>query len=244
MQIEQQKLGLRLRDAAGITIITLLGYVMPVGPFYSANLSISIHANPFRFIFWTLVHILADPTLYSLVELEVNAAFREDSTVDTEKLYRNCPNLAAAWHEALRLYNVTGIIRRAESEAVIGGKRVHHGDILMSPNSIVHFQRESYGDDAKDFSTARWLRRKTMPPLKSFHPFGGGLTYCPGRIFAKHEAFHFIALVMRRFDIQSSVEGRKISVPTVAASKPAIACSDPNGRVDIKVRQRRQFLAK
>ncbi|MCJ1436397.1 hypothetical protein MMC27_005776 [Xylographa pallens] len=242
MQSEQQKLGLRVQDAAGITIITLLGYSPFLNLFYYTKVGIRIHANTFRFLFWTLVHILADSNLRSLVELEVSAAYRDDGTIDSEKLYGSCPNLVAAWNEALRLYNVTGIIRRAESEVVLGGKSVHPGDIVLSPNSIVHFQRESFGDEAKDFSTARWLQRRTMPPLRSFHPFGGGLTYCPGRIFAKHEAFYFIALVMRRFEIQPKVEGGAISVPAVAASKPAIACSDPVGRVEIKLRPRRQSL--
>lgn len=43
---------------------------------------------------------------------------------------------------------------------------------------------------------------KDLARSKSFRPFGGGTTYCPGRFVARQEVYMFVVVVLHRFRIE------------------------------------------
>ncbi|MCJ1268396.1 hypothetical protein MMC22_008284 [Lobaria immixta] len=59
--------------------------------------------------------------------------------------------------------------------------------------------------DAQEFKLIRFLgvANAGLAKGKSYRPFGGGSTYCPGRFGAKQEVFMFVATVLARFDIST-----------------------------------------
>lgn len=56
-----------------------------------------------------------------------------------------------------------------------------------------------FGPDADLFVADRFIRDPAS--LKSVKPFGGGHTLCPGRHFASNEILSFVAITLRKYDI-------------------------------------------
>lgn len=59
--------------------------------------------------------------------------------------------------------------------------------------------------DAQEFKFDRFLGAENAGLVKgkSYGPFGGGSTYCPGRFVAEQEVFMFVATVLASFDIST-----------------------------------------
>ncbi|KAH7407825.1 cytochrome P450 [Cadophora sp. MPI-SDFR-AT-0126] len=186
MQSDQRKIGLTAHDTAASAIIMLW----------------AVHLNPGRLFFWTLTHILCSPSLTQKIRDETNLAFDlATNTFSISHLMNSCPLATATWHEALRLYASSSVVRTCESTTVIGDKTIKAGDRLMSPLYFVHRSPHIWGDDAQDFNEQRWLKEGFKTP-KGYYPFGGGHMHCPGRFLAKQEVFLFIATVLREWDIE------------------------------------------
>ncbi|PVH76245.1 cytochrome P450, partial [Cadophora sp. DSE1049] len=186
MQYDQRKIGLTAHDVGAAAIVMLWG----------------VHLNPPRLLFWALAHILCSPALTQRLRDETNLAF--DSTTNAfsiSHLMNNCPILTATWHEALRLYTSSSVVRTCESPAVIGDTTINVGDRLIGPFSFVHRSPHIWGDDAQNFDEQRWLKAGFKTP-KGFYPFGGGHMHCPGRFLAKQEVILFIATVLREYDVE------------------------------------------
>ncbi|KAK0107020.1 hypothetical protein ONS95_003734 [Cadophora gregata] len=186
MQSNQRKIGLTAHDAGAAAIVMLWG----------------IHLNPPRLLFWALAHILCSPVLTQKIREETNLAFDPTTkSFSISHLMNNCPALTATWHEALRLYTSSSVVRTCESPAVIGDKTINIGDRLIGPFSFVHLSPLIWGDDAQDFDEQRWLKEGFKTP-KGFYPFGGGHMHCPGRFIAKQVVVLFIATVLRDYSIE------------------------------------------
>lgn len=79
------------------------------------------------------------------------------------------------------------------------------GTKVLSPFRQLHFDENVFGDDVHEFRFDRFLgiENEGLAKGKSYRPFGGGSTYCPGRFVAKQEVFMFVAAVLARFDIST-----------------------------------------
>ena len=151
--------------------------------------------------------------------------------VDTEQLAAHSPTLLAVWQESLRLYTAAAVIRSVNYETMIGGKRVSAGDHVMGPFRLLHLDRDNFGSDANVFDPARWLQGEKAVSKKAFYPFGGGRTYCPGRVIAKQEVCCFVALALTRFELQPLSErdpatGR-YRLPRIDNAKPVLTALEP-----------------
>lgn len=183
--------------------------------------------------------MLHDSSYLAAVRSEIDAAFSApDAKPDVDVLLNACPHLDAIWYEALRLYNATSAVRQAMAPCVVGGKTIRVGDQLVAPFRQFHLNRDIFGADAPNFSPERFLENKALPRTKGYAPFGGGHTYCPGRLFAQREIYMFVAETLRKFDVTlvPRVGGQRM--PQVDKDTPSAAAMAPDEDVFVQLQPR------
>ncbi|KAL5433221.1 hypothetical protein PMIN06_011757 [Paraphaeosphaeria minitans] len=61
------------------------------------------------------------------------------------------------------------------------------GRRLIIPCGQLHLHKSVSGDDAAEFDMNCFLDNTKVSSNPSYRPFGGGVTYCPGRLLAKED---------------------------------------------------------
>ncbi|MCJ1295863.1 hypothetical protein MMC34_007427 [Xylographa carneopallida] len=222
MNIELRYLSLPTRDVAGIIMIIIW----------------AINNNAHKIAFWIFAHLLHDLPFLAAVRCETDAAFSTSGVLDMERLLNACPHLDAIWHEALRFYNAASAVREALSPCIIGGKSIRPGDMLVAPFRQFHLNEGIFGADAPHFRPHRFLENKTLPRTKGYAPFGGGHTYCPGRLFAQREIYMFVAVTLWRFELELVPRKRGQRMPEVDRNVPSAAAMGPAEDVQVRMRPR------
>lgn len=92
--------------------------------------------------------------------------------------------------------------REVIHEVIIGGKVLRPGRKLLMPFQQLHSNPEVFGTNATEFDPQRFLNNPALAKSTSYRPFGGGLTYCPGRYLARREILMAVVLILHRFDIE------------------------------------------
>lgn len=81
--------------------------------------------------------------------------------------------------------------------------------------------------------------KKSLVRHPSFRPFGGGATYCPGRVLAKEEVYGFLAILLHRLEMKLSDrpgQGRlKQPFPRMNDTTPALGITGPVTSMDVLV---------
>jgi len=149
-----------------------------------------------------------------------------------------CPHLDAIWHETLRFYNAASAVREALAPCVVGTKSIHSGDMVIAPFRQFHLNGSIFGADAPTFSPRRFLENKALPRTKGYAPFGGGHTYCPGRLFAQREIYLFVAVTLWRLELGLVPRDGGQRVPEVDINVPSAAAMGPAEDVLVQVRPR------
>ncbi|KAF2971334.1 hypothetical protein GQX73_g2192 [Xylaria multiplex] len=198
--------------------------------FWAAN------SNEYNISFWVLSYLLYDDDLFRSVKSETEAAWHSGE-LDIKYLCANSPTLEAVFHEALRLNGGAMVSRVVLEETTIGGKVLTPGDSILIPSRQLHTNECVWGPDVRQFNPKRFLKNKSLARHSSFRPFGGGLTYCPGRVLAKEEVYGFIAILMHRFDIQLALahDGSKPPFPILNDTTPALGITGPLRETEIFV---------
>jgi hypothetical protein len=84
----------------------------------------------------------------------------------------------------------------------MGEKLLRPGNQILCPFRQLRFDESDFGPNAAPFDPERLLKSdKNLARSKSFHPFGGGVTYCPGRFVAR-QVYMFVMMVLHRFRIE------------------------------------------
>lgn len=126
--------------------------------------------------------------------------------------------------------------RVVQRETRIGSKVLKPGNFILMPSRQLHTNEDVWGDDVRQFDPQRFLKKKSLLRHSSYRPFGGGLTYCPGRILVKHEVFGFIAILLHRFNISLvCLDGEKPMLPRLNDTIPGLGISGPIQNTDILV---------
>lgn len=101
----------------------------------------------------------------------------------------------------------------------------------------MHHDEEFFGSDAGEFDADRFLKNKGLAISKSYKPFGGGSTMCPGRFVARSEIYIFIALVLHRFDVRLAPAegGGEQAFPVLDRKKPSLGVMGPVKGHDVLV---------
>lgn len=142
------------------------------------------------------------------------------------------PQLDAMWAEMLRLSAFSASVRFLTADTVVGGKTLRKGHRLLVPYRQLHLDAGVFGDGVDAFDHERFVRAPRLKMGNSFKPFGGGVTYCPGRHVAKRAVLMFAALVLRRFDV-AVVEGEEMLRADL--TKPVAGLMSPVAGKDMMV---------
>jgi cytochrome P450 len=164
-------------------------------------------SNALPAVFWTMAYIISNPIVYKKVIQEVNEKKSFDGDLETK-----FPVLNACFSEALRLSSGTYSVRMASEEyqlSIIAEQEdylMRKGDTVVLALPFTHYDDELY-PNSKVFDPNRFLEHKTYEkdgvPVKSpYIPFGGGISLCPGRKFARNEIIMFAATLLSKFEFE------------------------------------------
>ena len=126
------------------------------------------------------------------------------------------------------------VSRKVLAPTEIGGKSLETGNSIIIPSRQLHTNTDIWGSDVKEFRASTIAKKKNLTRHSSFRPFGGGITYCPGRVLAKEEVFGFIAIILHRFNIKLA-DNEKQKFPRLDESKPALGIAGPVESMDVIV---------
>lgn len=185
-----------------------------------------------------LAHLLHNPKLLHIVQKETEAAWF-DGELDIKYLCAKSPNLDAIFNEALRCNGGAMVSRIVMEPITIGGKLLEAGNAIIIPSRQLHMNEKVWGQNRQEFDAFRFKRQKTLSRHPSYRPFGGGNTYCPGRVLAKEEVFGFLAILFHRFDLQlakgKGPNGGKQAFPSLDDSTPALGITGPVKSHDVLI---------
>nr|POE87629.1 cytochrome p450 18a1 [Quercus suber] len=167
------------------------------------------NTNTFKLSFWIMAHLLNNPEYLEQIKSEIKPAFDPVAQkVDFQYLLDKCPFFNAAFDETLRLCSATASIRTTTKPVEVHGKMIPANSQIMCPFRELHWNTDVWGQDPSVWDPRRFIKTRNLNRNSSYRPFGGGLSYCPGRMIARTEALLFISLVLERFDITLN-EGQK-----------------------------------
>ncbi|KAI0509174.1 cytochrome P450 [Xylaria bambusicola] len=225
MTRELQYLQVPHRDIAGIVMIIIW----------------AINNNAHKIAFWIIAHLLHSPEYLATVRHETDAAFSSTKgKPDMKVLLNDCPHLDAIWYEVLRVYNASSAIREAVAPCEVAGQSVRVGDQLVAPFRQYHMNQSIFGEEVSTFRPQRFLDNKSLPRTKGYAPFGGGHTYCPGRLFAQREIYLVVAVVLRRFTLALAPRKGGPRMPEVDFNTPSAAAMGPDEDVVVLVQVRKE----
>ncbi|QPC80140.1 hypothetical protein HYE68_010892 [Fusarium pseudograminearum] len=162
-----------------------------------------INGSPSIIAFWLLARTVYTLNLWEDIKAEVAPAFKNGihNPPDIEYL-KGCPKLNATFYETLHVHGGAAGFRSVASDTVIGGLTFKAGSDVLMPYRQMHLDEEVWGQDAKTFDISRFIDNPKLAAAKTFKPFGGGTTLCPGRFHARHTALSFIATIVTRYNIE------------------------------------------
>ncbi|EJD45553.1 fatty acid hydroxylase [Auricularia subglabra TFB-10046 SS5] len=184
-----------------------------------------------------LMHeVLTHREVYAKLQAEV------DAIVGAEKIRREhigrMPYLNAVMRETLRLRSpINGFSVAPFEDTVIGGKYFIKKGQPMIIGTMVHRDREAYGDDADEFKPERMLEGKfeALPvrahrsessgltpfaQTKAWLPFGNGARGCIGRSFAWQEVQMVVVTLFQKFDFRLVDPAYKLQLKQTLVVKP------------------------
>lgn len=180
--------------------------------------------------FWILAHVISDPGLHDAVKQEIDAVWTSGH-LDIVSLSTKTPILENVFHECLRLKAGAMMGRKVKSSTCIGNKWLKSGASILIPSRQLHFNKNIWGPNPQDFDIKRFTDKRFLKHC-SYRPFGGGVSWCPGRKIAMEQIFALIAILLHRFDISLSkdlcTEFSRLDVST-----PALGVTSPADGMDI-----------
>jgi cytochrome P450 len=196
------------------------------------------HTNSIKATFWTILYVLA-----TRIREETSKAFPEDSSapriLSTTYLLNSCPLLTSTVNEVLRLTATPSSTHAVDEDTIVNGYLLRKGARILAPTSHLH-SSSFWGSDASYFNPERYLKDASLDKTSNgnFRPFGGGVTYCPGRFLAKQETAITLALMLDRYEMD--LVGGAASFPLRDAKKPTLGVIDPadSHMVKIKIQRR------
>ncbi|KAF4625071.1 hypothetical protein G7Y89_g13100 [Cudoniella acicularis] len=181
--------------------------------------------------FWLLSYLLWDKHTLARIRAEIAPAWKEGQ-LDVAYLLSSCPLLDSCFFETLRLGGGTVSVRTVMEPTTIGGKELQTGNDVLILHRSLHFNKNVWGDSPGRFDPERFVKNKKLSTNAAYVPFGGGNTYCPGRVIIRQEIYIFLALLFDRVDIELD-PGQKF--PKLDDTQPSIGVAGPRPDMDLFV---------
>lgn len=208
---QQEQAGIEEKDRVALLLLVywasvLSPFLLMLLPFYYMADSddpfvYRAGSNAVNTLFWMTAYMVFYPRLREQIQEETRPAFA-NSRLDVSYLVDKCPRLEAFFLEVLRMINGALGVRQVMKTTEMGGKILRPGNTLVIPFRQLHFNGNVWGEDSHVFDPERFLKDKNLGTHPSFRPFGGGVSYCPGRFLVRHQIFGFVATFFHRFDVE------------------------------------------
>ena len=169
---------------------------------------------------------------------EVAPAFEENgpkAQPDLQVLLTQCPKLNAAFYETMRIHGGASTFRRVVQDTVVAGYEFKAGCDVMMPYRQLHLNEDYWGPNPERFDIQKFVDDPKLAMAKTYKPFGGGATYCPGRFLAQHTALSFMATILTRFDIQVVGGLQSQKFPEMDDKKPTLGIISPVPGDDVEI---------
>ncbi|KAL4974755.1 cytochrome P450 [Aspergillus desertorum] len=206
-----------------------------------------INTNTRKAAFWLLTYILNyGPHYINVIRDETAPVFpaNSDTNINPSYLHENCPTLSAMWNETIRLAAYSASVRFLTADTQIGSKILRKGNRLMIPYRQLHFDESIFGTEypVTEFRPERFMTKtgRYLTRSDNWRPFGGGSTMCPGRHVAKRFVMLFVALLVRRFDVELLDSGK--GVPEADEGKPVLGLMSVKDGADVLVRVKERVV--
>ncbi|KAI1820157.1 cytochrome P450 [Xylaria intraflava] len=157
-----------------------------------------------------LVHILKSPELTEKVRQELKAARYADLSPAerVQILPERAPLLRSIWFETLRLHNNLVTLRHVEQDTRLSTRPewlLYKDRVISIPAAPIHYDAKLH-PDPNEFQPGRFMDKVLggggENAGRTLKPFGGGVSYCPGRAFGEKQMMGFIAALITRFDVR------------------------------------------
>ncbi|KAF2849144.1 cytochrome P450 [Plenodomus tracheiphilus IPT5] len=195
-----------------------------------------INGNAWKAAYWLCSFILFNPELKASLEKDLRPLFRDDTVPEPAALMKQMedfPQLTAAYNETLRICTSSVTVRNVLEDCVVGTSHFQKGSRVLIPFLQMMMDEAVFGDKPEEFRHERFLEKPARAKDPSFRPFGGGLTYCPGRFMAQHEIFMVVALLFGKLGV-SLPEGVQ-AFPKMETKKPCLGMMGPAKGHDLHV---------
>jgi cholesterol 7alpha-monooxygenase len=157
--------------------------------------------------------------------------------MNIQYLMEKCPTLDSTYLEVLRLVNGAFSIRTVLQDTMVSGRVLKAGNSVIIPYRELHYNPNIWGSTTNSFDPDRFARHPKLAGHASYRPFGGGVSYCPGRHLAKAEVCGFVAAFINRFDfvVAPMADGEPQPFPRLDNTKPATGISSCMPHMDLLV---------
>jgi cytochrome P450 len=139
--------------------------------------------------------------------------------------------LRSLYYESLRLHINAISIREVLAPTTLGTPhgtwRLETGGVVTLAGTLLHADAELH-PRPEEFQARRFMDRELggggENAAKYTRPFGGGTSYCPGRVFAEKQIIGFLAALVWRYEMRVVTRGfeipRNSDLEYVAACPP------------------------
>ena len=119
-------------------------------------------------------------------------------------LLNSCPLLRAFYDETHCLHAPSSSNWLVVEETSVGGYTLKAGHNLMCPSHAQHHLPEYFGKDTTQFNPEWFIEPVLLEKGKPADPkmvrvFGGGISHCSGRFFARNKVLAYAGSVLWRF---------------------------------------------
>ena len=181
-------------------------------------------SNAFKACFWLMAFLVHDTVLFNVIQDEARSAQPEDLHASEAKLEASYPHLISLYNETLRYNGSSVSIRTAVSPTQLGQFTIPAGSRIILPTRQLHINESAFRN-SHHFQADRFMDPK-LAKSPGFRPFGGGVSYCPGRYLARRELVAFVVVLLSRYDI-GLANPTQSTFPRLDEVKPSVGMLTP-----------------
>ena len=181
----------------------------------------SFTSNSVPTTYCAVLRILNSPGLVDEIRHELETSGFSSATADDMPniIPSRVPLLRSCMYEAMRMHTVAASVREVLETTDITVKdaktsdtrtyRLKKGNVINMPSVILHYN-EQVNPNPMDFTPKRFVPKELeglgQNTSTSTRGFGGGTSYCPGRIFAERQIIGCMAVLFWHFDVSIANE--------------------------------------